>query len=151
MPNEVVDVVGLAMWAKVLENDHDMGSVKGENGAMWDYPEASNLNLILDQEELMKVTRACPGVKPKVTDEGLQVKFNRAWVNMTNPAWGGAPVIKDADGNPWDQTKRIGNMSKVRVAAETYDTKFGKFMRLMAIQVLEFVEPEMPDAPDIPF
>lgn len=148
MASEVIDVTGIARYAKVFESNRDMGS---KPDAKYQYDEATTIQLILDQEELMKVTRANPKIKPMITEHGLEVKFRRKWHNSTNPKWGGPPVIKDADGNPWPNDKYIGNGSKVRVAAEVYDTQYGKAMRLMGLQVLEYVEPDFPSAPDLPF
>jgi hypothetical protein len=151
MASELIDVTGVARYPKLTEATRDQGSTKGENGAKYDYAPATTVDLVLDQEELVKVTRANPGVKPGVTEDGLVVKFRRTWDNSVNPAWGGAPTIKDGDGNLWNTEKLIGNGSKLRIAAEVYDTKFGKGMRMLGVQVLEHVEPDFAAAPELPF
>ena len=150
MASEVIDVTGTGMWAKVTEATRDRGSSKAD-GAKYDYPEACTIDMILDQEELKKVTKANPKVSPRVTDDGLSVKFRRNWINARNPKWGGAPIVVDDQGEAWPEDKMIGNGSKVRIAAEVYDTQFGKAMRLLKVMVLDYVEPELPDGPDLPF
>ena len=150
MADNVIDVTGKARWAKVSEVIFDKGSSK-EEGAKYDYAPACTIEVILDQSELKEVKAKNPDCKPGVTDDGLSVKFRRTLVNATNAAWGGPPVVVDADGEPWPPEKRIGDDSTVRVAAEVYDTKFGKRMRLMKVMVLEYVEPEMEDEPELPF
>lgn len=150
MASEVIDVTGTAMWAKVTEASRDRGSSVAE-GAKYDYPEACTIDVVLGQEELSKVTKVNNKVKPNVTDEGLVVKFRRNWINGRNPKWGGAPIVVDAEDNPWPEDKLIGNGSTVRVAAEVYDTRYGKAMRLLKVMVLEYVEPDLPDEPDLPF
>lgn len=148
--SNVVDITGLAFWPKLFEHDRDKGSKKSE-GAKFDYPEATTIQVVLEQSELKKVVSVNPDVKVRPTDNGLEVKFRRPWYNATNPAWGGAPAVKDENGDPWDVQKKIGNGSKVRVAAEVYKHKHGTGMRLMGVQVLEHVEPDLPDGPDLPF
>lgn len=150
MASEVIDVTGIAKWAKVTEASRDMGS-KIADGAKYDYPEACTIDVVLDQGDLKTVKAAYPKINVRIDDDGMMVKFRRNWVNGRNPKWGGAPVVVDADDNPWPDDKLIGNGSKVRVAAEVYDTKHGKGMRLLKVMVLDWVEPDLPDEPDLPF
>jgi hypothetical protein len=150
MASEVLDVTGTAMWAKVTEASRDRGSSKAE-GAKYDYPEACTIDVVLGQEDLKVVKAANPKVNVNITDEGMSVKFRRNWLNGRNPKWGGVPEVVDADNNPWPEDKLIGNGSTVRVAAEVYDTQYGKGMRLLKVMVLEYVEPDLPDGPDLPF
>lgn len=147
--SNVIDVIGTARFAKLFDSNMDKGSSK-EDGAKYDYPPAYTIQLIVDQSELAKVTRMCPDIKPTVTEDGLEIKFRRNATNAVNPNWGGPPVVKDADGNLWDNSVMIGNDSKVRVAAEVYSHKFGKSARLLGVQVLELVEYE-PEQAELPF
>jgi len=149
MTSEVIVVEGTGYWAKLTENSRDRGSKKSE-GAKYDYPEATTIQVVVDQDNLKKVSEALPGYKPNVTDNGIEVKFRRKWYNETNPSWGAEPEVTDADGNEWPKEQLIGNGSKVRVAAEVYDTRYGKAMRLMAVKVLDWVEPELPEGPELP-
>lgn len=145
---DMIDVTGTALWAKVFENNRDPGSKPGDE---LDYPEATTIELIVDQDNLKKIVKHNPKVKPKPTEDGMVVKFRRTWTNSINPAWGGVPRVVDADGNEWDTSKMIGNGSTVRVIAQPYKTKYGPAMRLMGVQVLEYVEPDLPAEPDLPF
>ena len=149
MASKVITVEGTAYWAKVTEGTRDRGSKKSE-GAKYDYPEATTIQVVVDQDSLKTVTDAVPGFKPNVTDNGIEVKFRRNWFNEVNPAWGGAPDVMDENNEPWPNDKLIGNGSKVRVAAEVYDTRYGKAIRLMAVKVLDFVEADLPDCAELP-
>lgn len=139
MTTEVIEVEGIAKFARVFEHNRDPGSTEGVNGAKYTYPEATSIQVVLDQNELAKVTKANPKLKPNVTEDGIEVRFKRRWINKI-PARGGPPRVVDADGNTWDEKVLIGNGSKVKVAAEVYDTSYGKAMRLIGVQVLELVE-----------
>lgn len=138
--DNMIDVTGKGKWAKLFEHNRDMGSKKAE-GAKYDYPEATSIEVYLDQEELSKVTKKVPSTKPKIDEEGIRVKFKRNWINRV-PSRGGPPVVKDAEGNPWDSTVLIGDGSTVRIIAEVYTHQYGKSARLVAVQVLELVEYE---------
>lgn len=146
--SEVIDVTGIAMYARVFEHNRDLGSQPGDK---YEYPEATSLDLIVDQDTLKQISAVFPDVQPKVTDDGLVVKFKRKW-NNPKPERGGPPVVKDADGNPWDDSILIGNGSKVRVAAEIFQHKYGKSMRLLGVQVLELEEAgTVQKEPELPF
>jgi len=148
MASQVITVEGLASYAKLWEGNMDPGSKAGDE---YNHEPSTNLTLTMDQQNAMIVSKANPKAKLNVGDEGLSAKFRRKWTNPTNPSFGGAPIVKDAEGNPWDTNTLIGNGSKVRVAAEVYDTRFGKAMRLMGVQVLELVEYDGPSEPELPF
>lgn len=145
--SEVIDVVGTCKWAKVFPNFHDQGSKPGDK---YEYKEGTSIELYVDQDELKKISKLHPDVTPKVTDDGLMVKFRRALLN-SNPKRGGWPTVKDADGNDMDGSVLIGDGSKVRVVAEAYRTKHGSAARLMGVQVLELVEAELEPEPELPF
>ena len=147
----ILDVTGIASWAKLTEATRDMGSSKAD-GAMYDYPEATNLNVALDQADLIKVMEALPKIKVNPTEDGMMVKFARKWVNDRYPQDGGEPEIVDKDGQPWDKTKLIGDGSQVRVAVEVYPTKFGPAGRLLKVMVLDYVESDYePAQKELPF
>lgn len=148
----MIDVTGKARFARLFEHNRDPGSKKSE-GARYDYPEATSIELVLDQDELKKVTKLNPDAKPKITDDGITIKFKRTWFNNIRSDWGGEPKVVDKDGEPWNPQVNIGNDSVCRVVAQVYDTKFGKAHRLMAVQVLELVEyePEEYEEEKLPF
>ena len=146
--SDIVDVTGTVMYPKLFEHNRDLGS---KPGAQFEYKEGTTLELLVDQEELKKISRIKTDLKPKVVEGEMCVKFRRDWVNPRNPAWGGPPVVKDADGNLWDPQIPIGNGSKVRVVAEVYKTKYGYGMRLLGVQVLALVEAVFEDQHELPF
>lgn len=145
--SRTIDVTGKCKWAKVFPNFHDQGSKPGDK---YEYKEGTSIELIVDQDELKKISKVHPDVTPKVTDDGLMVKFRRALLN-SNPSRGGYPRVVDADGNEMDGSVLIGDDSTVRVFAEAYDTKFGSAARLMGVQVVELVEADLEDEPEMPF
>lgn len=150
MTSEVITVRGKAEYARLWEGNMDKGSSVAD-GDMYDYPPACMLNLIMSQEEASKLTTANPKVKLQVKEEGLSARFKRVFENEHSPNKGGAPIVKDAEGDLWDTNVLIGNGSDVTVAAEVYDTRFGKGMRLMGVQVHELVPYEGQEEPELPF
>jgi len=155
MPAEMIALEGTARYPKLFEFNRDMGSVKGVNGAKWDYPEATVTDLVVDQDNMNILLEAHPDFsKYEPTEEGILIKgIKRTWNNAVNPAWGGEPSVVDADDNPWDPTVLIGNGSRVIVFAEVYPSSAptGKSMRLLGVKVLEVVVPDLPDAPKLPW
>jgi len=144
---------GTAKYARVFERNRDMGSQPGDK---YDYPEATTIEMIVDQETLGEIVKQWPDAKPRFTEDGIQLKLRRVWHNPRRPDRGGPPVVKDSDGNEWDSSVNIGNGSKVRVAAEIYHSKHGTHARLQGVQVLDLVEWEGGEsddgpAPDLPF
>lgn len=139
---------GKAMWAKPFERNRDRG----------EYHEATDgitsIDLLMEKEELDKLKDSGSRLRPKVTDEGLSVKFKRPWKHPTIEEFGGAPQVVDKDGNDWDDGVAIGNESVVEIAVDVYDTQMGKGTRLAGIKVLDLVEYETegePGQPRLPF
>lgn len=148
MSSEILDVTGTALFPQLFEHNRDRGSAPGSE---FQYAEATSIELVLDQEALGLVSRALPKVKPKVRAEGIAVKFRRKWTNPMSAKLGGPPVVKDIEGNLWNPDTLIGNGSKVRVAVEVYDSKYGKQARLAGVQVIELVEGQDVSTPELPF
>lgn len=149
MASEILDVTGTSKWAKLTEDTRDRGSSVAD-GAKYDYPEACTVDLFMEPAELKKVTSVNKKANVNVGDDGMSIKFRRNWVNSRNPKWGGAPELVDADGNPFN--KNPGDGSTLRLAVETYDTKYGKGMRILKVMVLDYVEPEFDEQePELPF
>lgn len=134
MASEMVNVTGTAMYPKVFENNRDM-----HEGFYGDCGGAYTIDVILDKEELDKLTKSGCRLKPRITDEGISIKFKRKHQHPAIEALGGPPKVADSEGNPWDSSTFIGNGSKVEVWFEVYDTKMGKGTRLEGIKVLEHV------------
>ena len=130
MSSEMYSVVGEASWAQVFEFNMDR-----------EY-EQTSITVTLDQEELNKFAKTGSRTTPKVTEEGVTVKFRRKFEHPSIPALGGVPKVVDKDDNLWDTENLIGNGYKVEVYFLVYDTKFGKGMRLEGVRVLDLVEYE---------
>ena len=133
MTTQLLEVTGIAQWAKVYPHNKDKNEdFHGPGGAY-------TIDVLLDKEELDKVTASGCRVKPRLTEEGITIKFKRKETHVGGiDALGGAPRVVDEEGN--DFTNLIGNGSKVTVFASVYDTKMGKGTRLEAVQVLDLVE-----------
>ena len=136
-------VEGIGNWAKLFEFNRDM-----HEGFYKDCEGAYTIDVVLDKENLDTVSASGSRLKPRITDEGLVIKFKRKHLHPTVSALGGAPVVKDAEGNIWDPEVSIGNGSKVKVAYEVYETKMGKGTRLLGVQILEHVPYERPEGED---
>lgn len=150
MASERIYITGTAMWAKLFERNRDQGEYHKETDGV------TSVELTLDKEELDKLKKSGSRLRPKVTDDGLAVRFRRPWKHQSIEDFGGPAQIVDADGNDWDDGVSIGNGSKVEVAIDVYDTKLGKGTRLAGVKVLELVPYESessgePKAPKLPF
>jgi len=133
--SEIVTVEGTCRWAKVFELNRDPGGT--HNGNV--FPEATTIEVVLDQDELLKLTKVDTDIKPSVDSDGMFIKLRRRWLNP-NPTRGGAPKVVDAKGEVMDGSVLIGDGSKVKVAIEVYKTKHGTARRLAGVQVLELNE-----------
>ena len=134
MTTEVFNVTGIAYYPKVFESNRDM-----HEGFYGERDGAYTIDVELDKENLDIVSKSGSRVEPRITDEGLQIKFKRKHKHMI-AALGGAPKVVDHEDKPWDESKFIGNGSKVEVWFEVYDTKMGKGTRLLGVRVLDLVE-----------
>lgn len=153
MPSELIELTGIAKYPRLFEHNRDMGTQKGVNGARYDYPEATSVDLYVDSGEYEKLKEAFPTYKDEPTEDGMKVKFKRVWNNETNPAWGGEADIVDADEQPWDRSVPIGDNSNLTVYAEVFPSKApaGYSMRMLGVKVNELVEPDLPDQPKLPW
>jgi len=133
MASSTYKLQGKAMWAKVFAYNKDKNEeFHGPGGAC-------TIDLIFEKEELDAFIATGARTTPKVTDEGMSVKFKRKMTHGTIADFGGVPQVVDADRNPWDGTL-IGNGSLVEVAFTVYDTKMGTGCRLEGVRVIEHVE-----------
>ena len=132
MASTMNKMTGTAMWAKVFPHNKDKNEdFHGVGGAYV-------LDLIVDQQGEQEFKATGARTQPKVTDEGVAIKFKRKHTHHIAD-FGGAPQVVDADGNDWDGTL-IGNGSTVEVAYTVYDTKMGKGCRLEGVRVIDLVE-----------
>lgn len=148
MATETIYITGTAMWAKLFERNRDRGSYHEDTDGI------TCVDLILEKEELDKLKASGSQLKPRVTDEGLVIKFKRPWVHASISEFGGMAQVVDKDGNDWDDGVSIGNGSTLEVAVDVYDTQKGKGTRLTGVKVLEHVEFEgdgEPYQPRLPF
>lgn len=137
MTAELIELEGIANWAKVFEFNRDKNEdFHGEGGAY-------TVEVQLEKEELDKLTKSGSRLKPKLTDDGISIRFKRKHINQSGiEEFGGPPKVVDADKNPFPDDTLIGNGSKVKVYVSVYDTKMGKGTRLEGMQVLDLVEYE---------
>lgn len=148
MATERIYLTGTSMWAKLFERNRDKGEYHTETDGI------TSLDLLLEKEDLDKLKASGSRLRPKVTDEGLTIKFRRPWVHPSIEEFGGPPQVVDKDGKDWDDSVSIGNGSTVEIAVDVYDTQMGKGSRLAGVKVLELVEFEgdgEPSQPKLPF
>lgn len=153
MPSELIEITGRSKYARLFEHNRDPGTQKGVNGARYDYPEATSVDLYVEPEEYDKLKTAFPTYDDKPSEDGMLVKFKRTWVNEYQPASGGVASIVDADDQPWDHSVPIGDGSLLTVYAEVYPSKapLGYSMRMLGVKVLEHEEVAPPEAPKLPW
>lgn len=127
-------IQGEAMWASVLSPNTTFEP-------MW------QTDLIITDEQAKAVEKL--GLKVKKKDVGNVVTFKRK-VNRADGGENDAPVVVDANKEPFKQL--IGNGSKIIVQFHVYEwsNKFGtgKGADLQGVQVIEHVEVEGARPPD---
>lgn len=134
MSAQLIELEGIASWAKVFENNRDMNKdFHGEGGAY-------TIEVQLEKEELDKLTKSGSRLKPKLREDGISINFKRKHNHESIAEFGGAPKVVGPDKKPLD--KHIGNGSRVKVYVSVYDTKLGKGTRLEGVHVLDLVEYE---------
>ena len=151
MATRTVKVTGIAEWAKVFEQNRDLTGWKPTpqaKGNYEDYDGACTINLILDDNELSKLTAVGLGetkksLKPDPEGRGTIIKFDRKF--NTGSDWsGGAPVVTKSDDSPWDYDidGSIGNGSTVEATLAFYDIPSRGIVgtRLQEVKVLEHVQ-----------
>lgn len=133
MASETHYITGKSHWAKVFPHSKDKNEdFHGPGGAY-------TIELEVDTEEHDKFIATGSRTKPRITEDGVLIKFKRKHTHPSIEVFGGPPQVVDADKNEWDGTL-IGNGSEVEVAYTVYDTKMGKGTRLEGIRVLDLVE-----------
>lgn len=135
MSMELLELEGIASWAKVYEANRDTNEdFHGEGGAY-------TIDVQLEKEELDKLTKSGSRLKPKLGDEGISIRFKRKHIHPAGiEELGGPPRVVGPDKEPIDCL--IGNGSKVKVYVSVYDTKLGKGTRLEGLHVIDLVEYE---------
>jgi len=140
MASQTYKITGKSKWAKIFPHSMDKNEdFHGPGGAY-------TIDLIVEQEAKDTFVSTGARTTPKVTEDGVTIKFKRKHNHPTIDAFGGPPQVVDADSNDWDGTL-VGNGSEVEVAFTVYDTKMGKGCRLEGVRVIDLVElPPLEDA-----
>lgn len=136
MTTQLIELEGIASWAKVFENIRDMNTdFHGEGGAY-------TVDVQLEKEELDKLTKSGSRLKPKLGDDGVSIRFKRKHIHPGGiEELGGPPKVVGPDKELLDNVL-IGNGSRVKVYVSVYDTKLGKGTRLEGMQVVDLIEYE---------
>lgn len=130
---QLYSVTGLAKWAKVFPRNKDTNEAFHGPGGGY------TIQVVLDKEELDKVTKSGARLKPQLTEDGVEIKFRRKHTNPAIKEFGGPPKVVDADNKPMDEEVSIGNGSKVEVFFTVYETSMGKGTRLEGVRVLDLI------------
>ena len=151
MATRKVVLTGIAEWAKVFEDNRDM---KGFEGAYEEFDGACTIDMILDDENMAKLTASKSMKKgsPDSEGRGTRVRFIRKF--NTGRDWdSGSPVVVKEDGTRWDMDVDglIGNGSTVMVTLSVYDTSRKSIVgtRLDRVKVLEHVTPPSKDDDEV--
>lgn len=139
-----IKLKGPLYWAKVFEHNRD---TEGFEGAYKDHDGACTVEIDLDEANynLLKSSGSMKKGNPSPDNEGMmRVKFLRKFVE--EPYAGGAPVVKDANGNNWnfEELGYIGNGSDGAVILDVYPTKRKSIVgtRLIGVDVYKLVPVE---------
>jgi hypothetical protein len=151
MATRKVVLTGIAEWAKVFDDNRDM---KGFEGAYEEFDGACTIDMILDNENMSKLTASKSMKKgsPDSEGRGTKVRFIRKF--NTGRDWdSGSPTVVKDDGTRWDMDEDglIGNGSTVMVTLSVYDTSRKSIVgtRLDRVKVLEHVVPPSKDDDDV--
>ena len=151
MATRKVVLTGIAEWAKVFEDNRDL---KGFEGAYEEFDGACTIDMILDKENMDRLTasRSMKKGSPDAEGGGTRVRFVRKF--NTGRDWdSGSPVVVKSDGTKWDMDVDglIGNGSTVAVTLSVYDTSRKSIVgtRLDRVKVLEHVKPPSDDDDEV--
>ena len=151
MATRKVILTGIAEWAKVFEDNRDL---KGFEGAYEEFDGACTIDMILDKENMdrLSASRSMKKGSADAEGRGTRVRFVRKF--NTGRDWdSGSPVVLKSDGTKWDMDVDglIGNGSTVTVTLSVYDTSRKSIVgtRLDRVKVLEHVKPPSDDEDDV--
>jgi hypothetical protein len=151
MATRKVVLTGIAEWAKVFEDNRDL---KGFEGAYEEFDGACTIDMILDKENMDRLTasRSMKKGSPDAEGRGTRVRFVRKF--NTGRDWdSGSPTVLKSDGTKWDMDidGLIGNGSTVAVTLSVYDTSRKSIVgtRLDRVKVLEHVKPPSDDEDEV--
>jgi len=151
MATRKVILTGIAEWAKVFEDNRDL---KGFEGAYEEFDGACTIDMILDKENMdrLSASRSMKKGSADAEGRGTRVRFVRKF--NTGRDWdSGSPVVLKSDGTKWDMDidGLIGNGSTVTVTLSVYDTSRKSIVgtRLDRVKVLEHVKPPSDDEDEV--
>ena len=151
MATRKVILTGIAEWAKVFEDNRDL---KGFEGAYEEFDGACTIDMILDKENMdrLSASRSMKKGSADAEGRGTRVRFVRKF--NTGRDWdSGSPVVLKSDGTKWDMDVDglIGNGSTVTVTLSVYDTSRKSIVgtRLDRVKVLEHVKPPSDDDDEV--
>ena len=151
MATRKVVLTGIAEWAKVFEDNRDL---KGFEGAYEEFDGACTIDMILDKENMDRLTasRSMKKGSPDAEGRGTRVRFVRKF--NTGRDWdSGSPTVLKSDGTKWDMDidGLIGNGSIVAVTLSVYDTSRKSIVgtRLDRVKVLEHIKPPSDDDDEV--
>ena len=151
MATRKVVLTGIAEWAKVFEDNRDL---KGFEGAYEEFDGACTIDMILDKENMDRLTasRSMKKGSPDAEGRGTRVRFVRKF--NTGRDWdSGSPTVLKSDGTKWDMDidGLIGNGSTVAVTLSVYDTSRKSIVgtRLDRVKVLEHIKPPSDDDDEV--
>jgi len=151
MATRKVVLTGIAEWAKVFEDNRDL---KGFEGAYEEFDGACTIDMILDKENMdrLSASRSMKKGSADAEGRGTRVRFVRKF--NTGRDWdSGSPVVLKSDGTKWDMDVDglIGNGSTVTVTLSVYDTSRKSIVgtRLDRVKVLEHVKPPSDDEDEV--
>ena len=151
MATRKVILTGIAEWAKVFEDNRDL---KGFEGAYEEFDGACTIDMILDKENMdrLSASRSMKKGSADAEGRGTRVRFVRKF--NTGRDWdSGSPVVLKSDGTKWDMDVDglIGNGSTVTVTLSVYDTSRKSIVgtRLDRVKVLEHIKPPSDDDDEV--
>jgi len=145
----IVDLEGIAYWARVFEDNRDMIGYKPSpdvKGTFEDCEGAYTMDLYLEPEEATKLKESGSALQGGIDERGFRVRLKRKHRGPFAAASGAPKVVKEDD-TEWDfeEDGPIGNGSKVKVRVSVYTTSMTPGTRLEKVKVIEHVPMETGD------
>lgn len=140
---EKITLTGTVKWAhKLFEPDQYEDNDPRYTVSF--YPDATSREIFLEKKKQYKLAN-----RIRQDDEGTFVVLGRPHLPKVFKGKvifrGGPPKVTDADGNPWDTEKLVGNGSAVEIVTELYQTKKNGGSRILSVKITDWVEYEAED------
>ena len=157
--NKIVTFEAHVKWAKIFEDNRDLGNDDTEKGQKIQRAEGmyvidcypTDPDGLKHKLEQLNVNMSPLGHDIFRVDDGKEYLKPQRYHTGAFPEMCGAPKVVDADGDPWDSDKKLGNGSLCQIAVELWKPKTAKkyYLRLKAVKVLEMVEFESSVDPEV--